>query len=91
VGRSVVVLGFRVPMPVLFVIVGLAIVAIISLFSGKCPQCGRYHSFEKTGMTRRERGTIFGTTYDEQQCIHCGYTDWVEQSSYHSGDGGGGG
>jgi hypothetical protein len=80
---------FSVPMLVLFVVVGLAILAIILFFSGQCPQCGRYHSFKKTGMTRRVGGMVFGATYDEQRCIDCGYTDWVERPSSQPGGCGG--
>ena len=82
------------PWLILFVIAFLSIFLIGVLFSGKCPLCGSYHSFKKTGATRREGNFIFGTTYDEHQCIQCGHTGWVQRTSnltLGSGGGRGGG
>jgi len=66
---------------VIFIIVGL-------IFRGKCPSCGRYRSFKKTGETRKDGGLIFGTTYYEYRCTQCAFTNWIDDQS--SGGGGGG-
>jgi len=73
----------------LWIVVGLIIIFIIIglIFRGKCPKCGHYRSFKKTGAKRKDGGEIFGKKYYEYCCIKCGFSDWREKYNDESGDG----
>jgi len=74
-----------------WIVIGLiAIFIIIGLrFRGKCPKCGQYRAFKKTGATRKDDDKTFGITYYEHRCTQCDFSDWLEQRSDGGGDGGG--